>query len=66
MFFEFLAPGFKNVGDLMITPEMMRDHGTPAGASGFSCALPCGVAAQCSQEVGFAERGPVGVAEVQL
>jgi hypothetical protein len=35
-------------------------------ASGSAPVLPGGVAAQCSQEVDLTERGPVGVAEVQL
>src|ERR1700729_1064204 len=33
---------------------------------GSASALPGGVAAKCPQEVDLAERGPVGVAEVEL
>src|SRR6202035_1076200 len=33
---------------------------------GSASALPSGVAAKCPQEVDLAERGPVGVAEVEL
>jgi hypothetical protein len=35
-------------------------------ASGSATVLPGGVAAQCSQEVDLAERGPVGAAEVHF
>jgi hypothetical protein len=56
-------PARKPPGTWLINPD--QESGAQ-GASGSAPVLPGGEAAQCSQEVDLAERGPVGIAEVQF